>query len=128
MLAARLYSTESVGVNSAVLSSMIFPSNVAQFNLVNALNRLFRGGAKNTAPGRLYLPLRGGDDDHPGVVFLLGTSIWSPALSFLKTDALLGVWFVFAVGAWGLFVLQDSTLTGLRQAIWVPSRTSFSPC
>lgn len=126
MLAARLYSTESVGVNSAVLSSMIFLSNVAQFNLVNALNRFVPAAGRKTPHlvGYTYLFVAV-MTIISGVVFLLGTSIWSPALSFLKTDALLGVWFVFAVGAWGLFVLQDSTLTGLRQAIWVPVENIF---
>jgi hypothetical protein len=42
------------------------------------------------------------------------------AYRFLEQDAVLAVVWVIAVIAWGVFALQDSVLTALRRAPWVP--------
>ncbi|UCF98299.1 MAG: oligosaccharide flippase family protein, partial [Spirochaetaceae bacterium] len=39
VVAARNYTTEAVGLNSAVLSAMVFLANLSALNLNNALNR-----------------------------------------------------------------------------------------
>jgi hypothetical protein len=44
----------------------------------------------------------------------------SPSYRFLARDTGLAVMYVFAVSAWGIFALQDSVLTALRRAPWVP--------
>ncbi len=121
ILAAHYYTTEAVGLNSAVLSAVMLLANLAQLNLVNALNRFIPGAGR--AAGRLigsaYLislmvALAA------SVVYVAGVNLWSPALAFLKRDLSLGLWFIVVTLAWCIFALQDSALTGLRQATWVP--------
>lgn len=121
ILAARAYSADAVGLNSAALSSMLLLSNIAQLNLMNALNRFVPTAGRRTTKlvAYTYLVVTAAALV-AGVVFLLGTEIWAPALVALRANPVLAVWYVFSVVIWTVFVLQDSTLTGLRQAIWVP--------
>jgi len=121
ILAARFYTTEVVGLNTAMLSVMMFLGGAAQFNLVNVLNR--------------FLP-RAGQDTHRlisyvylvsliaslafSLIYIFGINIWSPALGFLAKNSLTILGFTLATVTWCIFALQDGALTGLRQATWVP--------
>ena len=121
ILAAHTYSTETIGLNSAAISAMIFLANVSQLNLMNALNR--------------FLPTAGRKSWHmvvyaymislvmavvTSLIFIFGVSIWAPQLGFLSSGPTFILWFIVATMTWCIFVLQDSTLIGLRQASWVP--------
>lgn len=126
MLAARLYEPAVVGLNSAILSAMIFLANVSQLNLMNALNRFLPNAGR--AGGRLiggsYL-VSLGVAVVVSMVFLSGLGVWSPTLRVLQSDLGYAAWFILATGLWCWFVLQDAALTGLRQAHWVPLENLF---
>jgi O-antigen/teichoic acid export membrane protein len=51
---------------------------------------------------------------------MVGVGAWAPRLSFLSSDGGLQAWFLFSTLAWCLFVIQDSVLTALGRAVWVP--------
>lgn len=121
VVAARTHSAAEVGRGNALVSLMMVLSMLAQLNLGQALIR--------------FLPRSGAS----GRRFLLGTYAVAVPLSGLvaavvaaychlvlpPSDPLflplgLGVWFVVATMAWSVFNLQDSALTGLRAAVWVP--------
>lgn len=53
-------------------------------------------------------------------VFLLGLQLWAPDLGFLTSSLGFALWFAAATMAWCVFNLQDSVLTGLRAAVFVP--------
>jgi O-antigen/teichoic acid export membrane protein len=53
-------------------------------------------------------------------LFLVGVQRWAPDLEILRSNGLTIVWFLFAVVSWNIFSLQDSALTGLRRAAWIP--------
>jgi O-antigen/teichoic acid export membrane protein len=121
VLAAHSYPPRVVGLNSELISAMLFLSGVAQLNLAGAFTRFIPRAAKATgrligysylATTLLALVVAGG--------FLLGLNVWTPNLDFLRSNPLFGVWFVVATAAWGIFALQDMALTGMRQATWVP--------
>lgn len=122
MLAARSYTTAAMGVNSALLSAMLFLANLAQLNMTNGLNRFVPTAGRATI--RLIVctyivcvivaALA-------TFIFITGINLWAPALTFLQTNTGLMVGFVLATVAWSIFVLQDSVLVGLRQATWVPA-------
>lgn len=121
ILAARRYTAEVVGVNSALISTMMFLASVSQLNLPNALNRFIPKAGNSARPLILYaylisvlIALA------TSIIFLLGIHLWSPTLGFLRENPLVILGFIFANMAWCIFVLQDGALTGLRQAIWVP--------
>lgn len=121
ILAARLYPTEVVGLNTAVLSTAVFLANLAQLNQVNALNRFLPAVGRSASRfiGMTYL-VSAGAGVIAGVIFLLGIRFWAPSLGFLAENPLLGLAFTAGVILWVLFVLQDGAVTGLRQAVWVP--------
>ncbi|MEM7113926.1 MAG: phosphotransferase [Chloroflexota bacterium] len=121
VLAARQYTAEAVGINSAMISTITLIAQIAQFNMINTLNRFVPSAGKNTK--RLVLTAYSITFVLALVVsaiFLLTVNYWSPTLSFLRADSTLFIIFMLSAVGWGLFNLQDSILTGLRQATWVP--------
>ncbi len=121
ILAARSYTTEAIGLNSAVMSMMLFLANLSQLNLVNVLNRFIprAGRATGRLVGYSYL-ISVMIAFAAGLIFLLGLNLWAPALGFLRASSFFIVWFTLATMAWCVFLLQDGVLTGLRQTVWVP--------
>lgn len=121
VLAARLYPAEAIGAGSAVVSALLFVSGVSQLNLQGAVTRFlpvaggrtpsFLAGAyATTAAAGLGL----------GVAAAATAGWWAPHDSPLRQSGWFAVAFVGAVVAWSWFVLQDSALTALREASWVP--------
>lgn len=119
--AARHYPASQVGVQSVVLSTMLFLAGLAQLSLNSVLIR--------------FLPVSGGNASRmirsiyavsvvaalaAATIFVLGTSLWAPNLSFLRSDKLWFAAFVGATAIWCVYTLQDSALAGLRRATWVP--------
>lgn len=121
ILAAKTYSAHAVGLNSALISSMMFLAGIASLNLPNILVRFLPESGRRTrrrvtwsyaVAGLLALGA--------GAVFMVGVGAWAPRLSFLRSDGGLQAWFLFSTLAWCLFVIQDSVLTALGRAVWVP--------
>jgi O-antigen/teichoic acid export membrane protein len=121
VLAARYYRPEQLGVNSAILSAMIFLSALAQLNLGGVLVRFVP--SLGAATRRLVLYSYSASivaSFAAGVVFIAGLDYWSPALRVIGADTALATWFVLATIAISIFSLQDSVLTALRRALLVP--------
>ena len=121
VLAARFYSAETVGLDSAALSAMLLLSGISQLSLTSVLAR--------------YVPLAGGKTARlilysylvsvivaavTSTIFILGLNVWAPALIFISSDRNWQILFVLSTMLWCVFALQDSALTGLRQALWIP--------
>jgi O-antigen/teichoic acid export membrane protein len=121
IIAARFYSTEAVGVNSAAISTMTFLSTAARFYLDGALIRFLpRAGAKSTRLVQYTYLIGGLATAVFAAVFLFGLKLWAPALGYLNASMLVAISFVVATVASCVFAEQDSVLVGLRQAHWVP--------
>jgi O-antigen/teichoic acid export membrane protein len=121
IVAAKTYSAYAVGLNSALISTMMFLAGVASLNLPNILVRFLPQSGRRTrrrvtwsyaVAGLLALGA--------GVIFMVGVGAWAPRLTFLRSDGGLQAWFLFSTLAWCLFVIQDSVLTALGRAVWVP--------
>lgn len=125
LLAARLYPSEIVGHNVALVSGMMFLSGVSQLNLMSAMVRFLPQAG--VATHRLVL---WGYGISVAAAALLGGGLWL-ALHFVGAVPLLAIdmemlpWFVISMMAWSIFALQDSVLTGLRDAVWVPIENSL---
>lgn len=121
IVAARLYSQEAVGLNSAALAVIFFLANVAQLNLVNALNRFIPSAGRKTASLIIKSYLA---STVMAIcvcaIFLLGINLWAPSLSALRSSPGSIVWVIVATVSWCIFTLQDGVLIGLGQAKWVP--------
>lgn len=127
-LAARYYSPEIVGLSSAVISAMMLLAGLAVLSLPGALVRFLPQAGKRT--GTFVLVTYGVSISMAailGPLFCLTAGVWSEQLAFLREDPIWLAAFVLATITWCIFSLQDSTLTGLRQAIWLPiENTIFS--
>jgi O-antigen/teichoic acid export membrane protein len=126
-LAARYYPASDVGLNSAVLSAMLLLSGISQLGLNSVLFRFvpLAGRSTNRLVGYAYF-VSVSVAAVMGVAFCLGVDWWSPALGFLHSNRVWLVSFVLANMIWCIFALQDSVLTSLRQALWVPiENTTF---
>ncbi|QMU71972.1 lipopolysaccharide biosynthesis protein [Streptacidiphilus sp. P02-A3a] len=113
------YSTSTVGRNYSAVSMVMFLGGVSQLNLADVMVRFApsAGSATRRIVTRAYLAsialaLL------VGVGFVLLVPWVSPGLGFLHTP-LTGTVFVVAVVAYGIFILQDGVLTGLRRPSWV---------
>jgi O-antigen/teichoic acid export membrane protein len=121
IVAAQTYSAHAVGVNSALISSMMFLAGLASLNLPNVLVRFLPEAGGRTARLTAFSYAVAGSVAVAGaVVFLLGVGAWAPALAFLRSDEALAGWFVLSTFAWCLFTIQDSVLTALGKAVLVP--------
>ncbi len=118
--AARLYDADVVGKASALIGAMTFLTTAATLGLTNGLVRFLPA---TSAAGRLirnaYMvsALAGA---FAAIVFLLGQPLWADELEFVRATPLAATFFILATSAWVIFVLQDSVLTGLHHARWVP--------
>jgi len=122
ILAARNYDVEVIGLNSALISTMIFLASLSQLNLANALIRFIPNSGKSAGRFILFAYLASILVALvAGSIFILGSALWSPTLyAYFQANPGLAVWFVVATMGWCVFALQDSAMTGLRQATWVP--------
>lgn len=121
IVAAKTYSTNAVGLNSALISSMMFVAGIASLNLPNLVVRFLPEGGSRT-PRLIAWSYAAAAIVAAGAVavFLIGVGAWAPRLSFLRSETDLQAWFIFSTLAWCVFVIQDSVLTGLGRAVWVP--------
>jgi O-antigen/teichoic acid export membrane protein len=121
LVAARLYSTELVGLNAAVISTMTFLAAMSQLSLGGALMRFLP--IAGTRSAKFIWAVYGVSvvlGAIVGSVFVLGSYIWFPeGNSFLSTP-LSKLGFVLSIMVWCVFVLQDGVMVGLRQATFVP--------
>jgi aminoglycoside phosphotransferase (APT) family kinase protein/O-antigen/teichoic acid export membrane protein len=121
LLAAHYYEAHVLGLNSAAISAMMFLAGISQLNLMSALMRFIPVAGRDTtrfvlSSYLLSVCIGGG----VALFFLLGLGTWASALGFLTSSPGFVLWFVGATMAWCVFNLQDSVLTGLRAAVFVP--------
>jgi O-antigen/teichoic acid export membrane protein len=119
-LAARFYPTHTVGLASALISALILVSGVCQLGLGPALTRFVpvAGGATRRLVLWCYVVATGATA-LGGLAVALTSTWWSPDLAFLAHDARWTIGFVLAAVTWAIFSLEDSVLTGMRQAPWI---------
>jgi O-antigen/teichoic acid export membrane protein len=121
IVAAQAYSAHAVGVNSALISSMMFLAGIAGLNLPNVLVRFLpEAGSRTARLAALSYAAASCAAVVAALVFIVEVGEWAPSLRFLHSDAGLGGWFVLSTFAWSLFAIQDSVLTALGRAVWVP--------
>jgi O-antigen/teichoic acid export membrane protein len=121
ILAARLYPTEFVGLNAAIVSIMTFLAGVPQLPLMGALTRFVpvAGRASHRLVSGAYL-MSSLIVIIVSVAFILGIDLWFPSISHFRSNPWLVLWFILGTIAWCIFALQDNVLTALRKTIYVP--------
>jgi O-antigen/teichoic acid export membrane protein len=122
LLVARLFTAEDVGRASALISSIIFLSAIAQLGLRPAMGRLVPVAGARTAPLVLFGYLASAA---VAVTVGLAFALVVPLLvrgeleAVVAASPLHSAVVVVSVLFWSLFNLEDGVLTGLRRAEWV---------
>ncbi|PWT75023.1 MAG: hypothetical protein C5B60_05965 [Chloroflexi bacterium] len=121
IFAARLYPVAVVGRNSAAIYIMLFLSGIAELNMMSTLVRFL------PMSGRRTVRIIAGAYITSGAIAALISSVFlyliphlEPQLGFLRSGTYMALWFVFSIIMSTIFVLQDSALTGVRAAPFVP--------
>jgi O-antigen/teichoic acid export membrane protein len=121
VLAARYYTTQAVGINSATIAAMTFLAGIARLYLEGTLLRFLpRAGQTAARLIRSAYLVSILAATIVGTIFLLGLNSWAPALGFLRVSPIVAASFILATVAYTIYVEQDGVLIGLRQAKWVP--------
>lgn len=121
VLAARLYPTHVVGLNSAAISAMSLLSGVSLLSLSTGIVRYVPRAGQATARFVIvsYL-IAGGGAALAAVIFVLGLPAWAPSLTSLGDTRTLLIMFVAGTVGWSIFRLQDDVFAAIRRAEWVP--------
>jgi O-antigen/teichoic acid export membrane protein len=126
VLAARMFPSQSVGRDSALVSAMVTIYTLCSLNLSAAMLRFLP--VVRIDPKRAVLLAYGATAGVSGVGALL-FAVLAPKVSsefgFLERQPALTALFVAAVAVWGVFTLQDAVLTALRKAPWVPAENGL---
>jgi O-antigen/teichoic acid export membrane protein len=119
-LAARITTPEVVGRNAALISAMVALASLSHLGLEGALAGLLpRAGAATGALVRRAYAIAAVLAVASATTFVVVAARVSEQLRDLHRPVVAAL-FVAAVLVWSLFALQDSVLTGLRRAIWIP--------
>jgi O-antigen/teichoic acid export membrane protein len=119
-LAARLTTPEVVGLNAALISAMVALASLSHLGLEGALGGFLpRAGAATGALVKRAYTIAAVLAVAFATTFVVVAPRVSTQLRGLYRPGVAAL-FVAAVLIWSLFALQDSVLTGLRRAIWIP--------
>lgn len=120
-LAARHYPDADVGRGSAAISALMALTGLVSVNVAGTLNRFIPKAGRHTftvIAGAYVLPSAA-----VGVLALcfLATLDWwgGPVFDLLRVPSM-QLWFIGAAVAASVVTVQESVLTGLRAAVWVP--------
>jgi O-antigen/teichoic acid export membrane protein len=119
LLVARLYPAAVVGRAAAAYAAMNLLAGFTALNLSGMLNRFIPQAGRHTRRfvTQAYL-VSGLASVAVAIPFVLTADRWGPSYSELD-GPVAGAFFVVCVLSWAVFTLQDSVLTGLRNASWV---------
>lgn len=124
-LAARLFGPEQLGLGSALISSLLALSSIAQLNLDNVLNRFLpAAGSSTTAFIVSAYAVSAAIALMCGLAYLGVIGYFAPALLKAVSAPWAGTWFVIALVLWTIFALQDIVLASLQKSVWVPIENS----
>jgi len=121
ILAARYYADSDVGRGSAAISALMLLTGLVSVNFAGTLNRFIPKSGRHTVAVVAFTYLVTSAIIAVLAVALLVALHWlgGPAYDLLR-EPHTRMWFVAAAVAASVVTVQDSVLTGLRAAVWVP--------
>lgn len=121
VLAARYYDDSDVGRGSAAISALMLLTGLVSVNFAGTLNRFIPRTGRRTVAVVAFTYLITSAVVAVLAVALLVTLHWlgGPAYDLLR-EPRTRLWFIAAAVAASVVTVQDSVLTGLRAAVWVP--------
>jgi O-antigen/teichoic acid export membrane protein len=122
--AARLYPASEVGRDSVLVATMVTVSTICQLNLANAIPRFLPQVADPARTLRHAYLVSGAVALVLSSAFVVIAAQIPGDLDVLADQPLLAAGFVAGTILWGVFSLQDAALVAMRQAPWVPVKSS----
>jgi len=125
MVVARFYTEAEVGFSSAIISAI---SLIATISLVGLNTSLIRFLPQANKPPELInscYTLSGLISLVVAAIFIAGLSFWSPAMVFIKQNAVFIAAFIVFALLWTLSSLVDSTFIARRRANFVLSKNTI---
>jgi O-antigen/teichoic acid export membrane protein len=120
VLAARHYGDADVGRGSAAISALMLLVGLVSVSVAGTLNRFIpKSGRRTFAVVAWTYLLTSAAVAVLTVAFLATLDWWGPTFDLLRA-ADTRLWFFAAAVAASVFTVQESVLTGLRAAVWVP--------
>jgi O-antigen/teichoic acid export membrane protein len=120
-VAAHLYSRQSLGRDSALVSALLLVSNFAQLNLHSVLPRFLPRAGRSA---RRLITYSYGVSSLAALAIGLAFVTVLPRLNsnwrFMGDSASLAVAFTAGTIVWGIFNLEDAALVGLHRSVVVP--------
>ena len=114
IIVAHFYTTAEVGIGSAVIASMNILSLLSSVGLSDALIRFLPRAEKPGIMINSSLTLTGVLSLLLAVVFFVGLDLWSPALTPLRSNAAIVVFF--------LLLVLTATVSGIIESVFVAER------
>jgi O-antigen/teichoic acid export membrane protein len=119
-IAAHQYTSRQVGLNSSLITTMMFLTNLASLNFTDVLNRFIPvSGRRSTRLVWISYAIAVGLGGVSATVFVLGLGWFSPDLKSVLHGPLLALIYVAATMLWVIFVLQDAVMIAVRRAMYV---------
>jgi O-antigen/teichoic acid export membrane protein len=125
MVVARFYTEAEVGLAAAIISAVSFLALFSRLGLGFALIRFLPKAEKPVEMINSCFTLSGIVALAAAAIFVAGLDLWSPALSFIKQDAMFILAFVFFALCWTLSGLMDSIFVAGRRAEFVLSKNTI---
>jgi O-antigen/teichoic acid export membrane protein len=122
MVVARFYSETEVGFSSAIISAMNLIALLSLVGLDFSVIRFLHQASKPKELINSSLTLRGLVSLIIAAIFVAGINFWSPALSFVKQNAIFFLTFLAVAVLATLSSLTDSVFIAKRRAGFVLSR------
>jgi O-antigen/teichoic acid export membrane protein len=122
--AARLYTTEQVGLASAAIAAMTLLGTVSHLGMgIGIIKFLPNSGKQGNPMINSSFTISTISSIIISVLFVLGLSIWSPDLIFLKQNVVYFIGFVLFTTATALNNIGDNTLIAERRSDYTTIRT-----
>jgi len=116
IIAARFYSPAEIGIGSTIISTTSFFSIFSLIGLDISLIRYLPDEKDKVSMINSSFLLTAIISLLISIIFILGTSIWSPALDILKKNYILGLFFIFFTIFASLSTLQISIFIAFRHS------------
>lgn len=125
VVVARFYTEAEVGYSSAIISAIGLVATLGLVGLDTSLIRFLPQAEKPqelinscfTLTSLISLVIAG--------IFVAGVEFWSPALAFIKDDAIFSAVFIIIAPLWALSFLIDPTFIAKRRAGFVLSKNTI---
>jgi O-antigen/teichoic acid export membrane protein len=121
-VAARAFTTEQVGRDGALITAMISLAILCDLSINNIILRYFPQLREHLMKRvwQAYL-IAGSSALLGGALFVFIAPLLSDQFDFLRGGTVMTFAFPLSVAFWAVFVLQDSVLTAMSKATWLPA-------